>query len=122
MSSTNSGAAAAQSVATVAPKTDTWGIILSILGIILVSVALGLQFSVLDHGSSNQLTIDAEVKKSIWGVLTGVILFVLGFVLWIWFSTFKNKYLVLFLFSLFSYMVANTALMFSLYQVQLTKI
>jgi CDP-diglyceride synthetase len=119
MSSTNSGSTSTQSVA---PKGDTWGIIISVLGMVLISVALGLQFSVLDHGSSNQLTIDAEVNKTIWGVLTGVVLLVFGFVLWIWFSTFKNKYLVLFLFSLFSYIVANTALMFSLYQVQLTKI
>jgi len=119
MSSTNSGSGPS---AIVAPKADTWGILVSVLGIVLVIVALSLQFSVLDHGSSNQLTIDAEVKKSVWGVLTGVIIFVLGFVLWVWFSTFKNKYLVVFLLSLVSYAVANTALMFSLYQVQLTKV
>ena len=106
----------------IVPKGDTWGIIFSVIGIVLIIVSLSLQFSILDHGSSNQLTIDAEVQKSIWGVLTGILFFVLGFILWLWFSTFKNKYMPIFLLSLLSYIGANTAIMLSLYQVQVMKV
>ena len=106
----------------IVPKGDTWGIIFSVIGIVLIIVSLSLQFSILDHGSSNQLTIDAEVQKSIWGVLTGILFFVLGYVLWLWFSTFKNKYMLVFLLSLLSYIGANTAIMLSLYQVQVMKV
>lgn len=106
----------------IVPKGDTWGIIFSVIGIVLIIVSLSLQFSILDHGSSNQLTIDAEVQKSIWGVLTGILFFVIGYVLWIWFSTFKNKYMLVFLLSLLSYIGANTAIMLSLYQVQVMKV
>jgi hypothetical protein len=87
-----------------------------------VIISLGLQFFIIDHGSSNQLTIDAEVKKSIWGVLTGIILFVLGFVLWLWFSTWRNKYLPVFILSFGSYVVANIAVMLSLYQVTVSPV
>ena len=106
----------------IVPTGDTWGIIFSVIGIVLIIVSLSLQFSILDHGSSNQLTIDAEVQKSIWGVLTGILFFVIGYVLWIWFSTFKNKYMPIFLLSLVSYIGANTAIMLSLYQVQVMKV
>jgi hypothetical protein len=104
----------------VVPKTPTWGLIFSILGILVLVGSLSVEFFILDHGSSNQLTIDAQSKTSIWGALTGVIFLVVGFVLWLWFSEFKNKYLPVFMLSLLSYIAANTAIMLSLYQVQVT--
>ena len=112
----------AASDVSVVPKGEAWGVLFATIGIVGIAVSLYLQFSVLDHGSSNQLTIDAEVQKSIWGVLTGILFFVIGFVLWIWFSTFKHKYMATFLLSLFSYIAANTAIMLSLYQVQVNKV
>ena len=104
------------------PKADSWGLIFSSVGLLTVIISLIVQFYIIDHGSSNQLTIDAEVQKSVWGVLTGIILFILGFVLWLWFSTWRNKYLPVFLLSFSSYIVANLAVMLSLYQVQLSKV
>jgi hypothetical protein len=113
---------ATDSTVSIVPKGDTWGIIFSVVGVLIIIVSLYLQFSVLDHGSSNQLTIDAEVQKSIWGVLTGILFFVFGIILWLWFSTLKNKYMPVFLLSLLSYVGANTAIMLSLYQVQVNKV
>lgn len=109
-------------VADIIPRGDTWGIILAILGVITVVISLVVQFQVIDNGSSNQLTIDSEVSKNIWGVFTGILLFVIGYVLWISFSSFKHKYLAVFLLAFSSYIVANFAVMLSLYQVQLTKV
>jgi hypothetical protein len=109
-------------IADIIPRGDTWGIILASLGVITVIISLLVQFSVIDNGSSNQLTVDAEVSKNIWGIFTGIILFVVGYVLWITFSSFKHKYLAIFLLAFSSYIVANFAVMLSLYQVQLTKV
>ena len=109
----------APSVAVV-PKVATWGLIFSVLGILIIVGSLSVEFFILDHGSSNQLTIDAQSKTSIWGALTGVLFLIVGFVLWLWFSEFKNKYLPVFLLSLLSYIAANTAIMLSLYQVHVT--
>ena len=109
-------------IADIVPRGDTWGIILASLGVITVIISLLVQFSVIDNGSSNQLTVDAEVSKNIWGVFTGIILFIVGYVLWISFSSFKHKYLAVFLLAFSSYIVANFAVMLSLYQVQLTKV
>jgi hypothetical protein len=109
-------------VTDIIPRGDTWGIILACLGVITVVISLVVQFNVIDNGSSNQLTIDSEVSKNIWGVFTGIILFIVGYVLWITFSSFKHKYLATFLLAFSSYIVANFAVMLSLYQVQLTKV
>jgi hypothetical protein len=65
------------------PRGDTWGIIFASVGILTVIISLIVQFSVIDNGTSNQLTIDAEVSKNIWGVFTGILLFVIGYALWI---------------------------------------
>jgi hypothetical protein len=109
-------------IADIIPRGDTWGIILASMGVITVVISLLIQFSVIDNGSSNQLTIDAEVSKNIWGVFTGLILFIVGYVLWLTFSGFKHKYLAVFMLAFSSYIVANFAVMLSLYQVQLTKV
>ena len=106
----------------VVPKGDTWGIIIASIGIITVIISLLVQFSVIDHGSSNQLTIDNETSKNIWGILTGIILFIVGYLVWLSFSTYKHKYMALFLLSFSSYIIANVSVMLSLYQVQLTKV
>ena len=103
------------------PKGETWGLLLSGLGIATVISALVIQFFVIDHGSSNQITIDTEVQKSIYAVLTGVVMFILGFILWIYFSSFSNRYLPIFLLSFVSYIVANVAVVLSLYQVTVVK-
>lgn len=103
------------------PKGETWGLVLSGLGVSTVIAALVIQYFVIDHGSSNQITIDTEVKKSVYSVLTGVVMFIVGFVLWIYFSTAKNRYLYVFLLSFVSYILANIAVMLSLYQVTVIK-
>jgi hypothetical protein len=104
------------------PKSESWGLVFAGLGIVTVICSVMLQFFVIGHGSSNQITIDTEVQKNLYGVLTGVVLFIIGFVLWLWFSTLRNKYLAVFLLSFSSYIIANIAVVLSLYQVTVTKV
>ena len=103
------------------PKGDIMGIIFSALGAATIIISVILQYFVVDHGSSNQLTIDAEVQKSIWAVLTGVVLFIIGFVLWLLFSSYSNKYFAVFLLAFSSFVIGNIAVILSLYQVTVTK-
>ena len=103
------------------PKGDTMGIIFSVLGAATIIISVILQYFVVDHGSSNQLTIDAEVQKSIWAVLTGVVLLIIGFVLWLLFSSYSNKYFAVFLLAFSSFVIGNIAVILSLYQVTVTK-
>ena len=100
----------------------TIGIFVVVIGVICVIGSLIAQSFIIDHGSSNQLTIDSQNNQTMIGVFTGIVLFALGLIIWIWFSTWRNKYLPLFLLSFSSYIVANIAAVFSLYQVQLYKV
>ena len=59
------------------PVWETFGFGAAIAGIVGIIISLLLQFFIIDHGSSNQLTIDAEVQKTGWGVLGCIILFIL---------------------------------------------
>jgi hypothetical protein len=103
------------------PKGETWGIVMSAVGILIITASFTLQYYIIDHGSSNQITIDNEMQKNVYIVLTGIVLFIVGFVLWLWFSAIKNKYMATFLVAFISFAIANTAVLLSLYQVTVTK-
>jgi len=100
---------------------ESLGIVLAIFGIFIVIISSIVQFYNLNHGSSNQLTIDKEVNTNIMCALTGLSFFAVGFILWIMFSNMINKYLALFLLSFSSYIISNIAILFSLYQVTVVK-
>jgi hypothetical protein len=100
---------------------ESLGILLACFGIFIVILSTFLQFYNLDHGSSNQLTIDKEVSTNILCVLTGASFLAVGFILWIMFSDMTNKYLAVFMLAFSSYVLSNVAILFSLYQVNVVK-
>jgi len=104
------------------PAWGNWGIVMAATGIVIVIGSLALQFIVVNHGSSGQVTIDTSMNTSLWAVLTGVSLFALGFVLWILFKTTQYQYLAVFALAFTSFCVAEFALLSSLYQVTVTPI
>lgn len=103
------------------PTTNTGpsslGLLLSVFGVLVVAISSFLQFYYLDHGSSNQITIEKEISTNIICVLTGISFFAVGFILWIMFSHMSNKYLAIFMLAFSSYLLSNIAILFSLYQV-----
>lgn len=106
----------------ITPRYSTFGIVMSVIGIIVVIVSLILQFSVINHGTSNQLTVDDRVRTNIISVLTGVSVFAVGFALWLLFTRIANKYLAVFLLAFASLFISQIAVVFSLYQVTVTKV
>ena len=106
----------------VTPRYSAWGIGIGAVGIITVILCLMFQFRTVDHGTSNQLTIDKRINTSIVSVLTGISLFAIGYALWLTFTRFANKYLATFLVAFASLVVANVAVVLSLYQVTVSKV
>jgi hypothetical protein len=103
-------------------KRDTIGFILFIAGIIILVGGLTAQFFVIDNGTSGQLTIQNELKKTIWCILAAVVLGIVGYVLWIIYAKDHNRYLQTFLMAFFSLIIGNVALLTSLYQVQVSPV
>ena len=100
--------------------TDFFGLIVAILGLICVVASTVLNFFIMNHGSSGQLVIDEYMKRVLWPILTGIILMVFGFVIWIQFSVSEHKYIGTFALAFSSYVVSMFAVLFSLYQVNVT--
>jgi hypothetical protein len=97
------------------------GILVSVAGIILLIVSVGLQYSVVGHGSSGQLVISSSLKNSFWLILTGTVLLAVGILMWTVFNTVsQGRYLLLFVLAFSSYFIANIALLCSLYQVNVS--
>ena len=91
------------------------------VGVATIIASFTLQFYIIDHGSSNQITIDNQMQKNVYIVLTAIVIFIVGFVLWVTFSALKNKYMATFLVAFTSFALANTAVLLSLYQVTVIK-
>ena len=99
-----------------------WGMIFFVGGILTIVISLLIQFSYMSHGASGQLTIDAFTNVTMWTVLTGVILLIIGFILWLVVLNEPNKtYFNLFLLTFSSYIISNIALMYSTVQVSVSK-
>ena len=97
------------------------GILVSVAGIVLLIISVGLQYSVVGHGSSGQLVISSSLKNSFWLILTGTVLLAVGVLMWTVFNTVsQGRYLVLFVLAFSSYFIANMALLCSLYQVNVS--
>lgn len=97
------------------------GIVVSVTGIIILLISVGLQYSVVGHGSSGQLVISSSLKNSMWLILTGVVLLGLGFIMWLTFASLsEGKYVALFILAFSSYFISNMALLCSLYQVNIS--
>ena len=103
-------------------KFNTYAIALPIAGIATVAISLATQYAVIDHGTSGQVTIESNMSGIGWGIGTGLIITLVGLVLYRTINMSERAFLWLFAFAWFSFLLANIAIMFSLYQVQLTKI
>lgn len=120
------GGAPAASASASAPATrnelrtngNMFGIALSVLGGLCVVGAVAAQAFAIDHGS-NQKPIDANNITTVWSIIIGVILLVVGVVLWFHFQTVgsENKYLYAYGLAFSSYIVATIALYMSTIQV-----
>ncbi len=102
--------------------TNTLAIALPIAGIATVAISMATAFGTIDHGSSGQLTIQSNMGGIGWGLGTGLVITLVGLVLYRVVHMAERAYLWLFAFAWFSFLVANFAVMLSLYQVQLTKL
>lgn len=100
--------------------TDLFGLIIAVIGIVCVTGSTIVNFFLMNHGSSGQIVIDENLKRVLWPALTGVIIMVIGFVLWVSLSVYEHKFSVTFLLAFSSYFISMFALLFSLYQVNLT--
>jgi hypothetical protein len=101
---------------------QTWGVILSGVGLLAVGVSLFVQFLNMNHGTSGQLTVDSNLKTTLWPVVLSFVLLLVGGLLYIFFDTTQRPFLWLFAFTFLSIVLSNFALLMSLYQVQITKL
>jgi hypothetical protein len=103
-------------------KTGNVAIIGMVVGIFILTISFLVQFKILDAGTSSQLAYDATMKNNLASVLLGAILFGISVGVYFYFETIRDKYLGLFILSMVSFALANFALYFSMFQVQLTKV
>lgn len=106
----------------VTPRYSAWGIAIGAVGVGTVVLSLMYQYKTIDHGTSNQLTIDERINTNVISVFTGLSLFAVGYALWLVFTRFANKYLATFTVAFFSLVIANIAVVLSLYQVTVAKV
>lgn len=103
-------------------KFNTYAIALPIAGIATVAISLATQYAVIDHGTSGQVTIESNMASIGWGIGTGLLITFVGLVLYRFMNMSDRAFVWLFAFAWLGFVLANIAIMFSLYQVQLTKI
>lgn len=94
-------------------------ILLSVGGILMVTIAMGLQFAVVNNGPSGDNMITSNWKGYVAPIITGIIILFVGLVLYKYINSQKESFLWLFMFSMISYFLSNLAIMYSLYQVNL---
>jgi len=113
-----SGGTPPASTTSVSSKKHIFGIVAAVIGGIGVIGAVAAQAFAIDHGA-NQKKIDANNITTVWSIIIGVILLVLGTVLWFSFDTVGGEYKYLYAYGLAfsSYIVATIALYMSTIQV-----
>jgi len=110
------------SIVKAVPKYDNWGLVLSCTGILLLVISLSIQYSIINNGSSGQIVIDTSLTQSGWIIGSGTLLLLIGVALYLAFNTSDQKYNLIFILAFSSYFIANMALLFSLYQVNLSTV
>lgn len=90
----------------------------SIAGLIIIITSLILQMFTINHGTSGQLTIDTGNYGAIWPQLIGVAILAVSFTMWVFLQKDPGrKFLYLYVFVGFSYLLSNIALFFATRQV-----
>jgi hypothetical protein len=100
----------------------TWGVILTASGLLVAGGSLFTQYLNMNHGTSGQLTVDSNMKTTIWPILLSFLLLIIGGLLYLFFESTQRPFLWLFSFTFLSIILSNFALLMSLYQVQITKV
>ena len=115
---TTATTAAAATTTVVRTRMNLVGIVVSVMGGIGVIAAIAAQAFAIDHGS-NQKPIDANNITTVWSIIIGIILLLVGVVLWFHFQTIGGEYKYIYAYGLAfsSYIVASIALYMSTIQV-----
>lgn len=110
--------AAATGTTVVRTRMNLVGIVLSVIGGCGVIAAVAAQAFAIDHGS-NQKPIDANNITTVWSIIIGIILLIVGVVFWFHFQTVGGEYKYMYAYGLAfsSYIVATIALYMSTIQV-----
>jgi hypothetical protein len=94
------------------------GGILAATGIIIYVIFLILQVITINNGSTSQSVIDAEMIKVGWGFGTAAVLVILGAgFYYYYYNTSERPLILLFVLTMFSYLLSNIAILCSVYQV-----
>ena len=114
--------AASTAVSNLQPSTIS--LIFAAVGVITVAVSLTIQIFTLNNGSAGQLQVDSGLNVTLWCTLTGVMLFAVGFSVWLLLSKLdmKSKFLVVFLLAASSYILSNIAILMSSLQVTVASV
>jgi hypothetical protein len=100
-------------------KYSSLAIVIPVLGITTVAASMAANFFVIDHGSSGQITIESNMTGIGWGIGIGLVITFLGLVIYRFLFMSERSFVWLFAFAWVSFLIANLAIMLSLYQVQL---
>lgn len=92
---------------------------LSVLGVVTTIIGLGLQFAVINNGPSGDNMIAGNMRNYGWTIGAGLTSLLVGVLMWKIINPNSKGFLLLFAMTWISFLMANFALMFSLYQVEL---
>lgn len=99
---------------------ENCGFILIIAGGLIIFISFFLQMFSINNGTSGQLTVDSLINRNVYIIPTAIVIIILGYLLWVMFSKNDYKYASIFGLAFVSYFCSNLAVMFSLYQVQVS--
>jgi hypothetical protein len=118
----------ATSTAALTPKNSTPGsgtnlisLIFTVGGILTVIISLVLQFALVNNGPSGHNVIMTNMRSYGASIATGIVCIGIGLVMWLVLYQTSKAYIWLFIITWISFLLANMAVMFSLYQVELKK-
>jgi hypothetical protein len=96
-------------------------IIITVAGVLATTIGLGVQFSVLNNGPSGDNMIMNNMRTYGAVIGTSISCVFVGLLMWKLLNQSSKSFLWLFVITWISYLLANMAIMFSLYQVELKK-
>lgn len=102
----------------VKPRLGMFGLVLSVLGSIAIISAISAQAFSIDHGA-NQKPIDANNVITVWSIVLGALVLVLGVILWFHFGGVSGefRYQMVYGLAFMSYVISTIALYMSTIQV-----
>jgi hypothetical protein len=102
-------------------SSNVFPIIITLSGVFAVITGMIVQFFVINNGSSGDNIIMGNMRSIGPIIGTSISCLFIGLLLWKSFNQSSKSFLWLFILTMISYFLANMAIMFSLYQVELKK-